>query len=325
MGMLDKMRKPGGRVIGWKVLVYGGFGTGKTKLGLTMPKSIVIDSEDGWSHYEDEAVNTVGIIPTSSSKELKELYKDLEDDEDVLKGMNTLIIDSKSNIYSSQQVSAMEVEERRAKTKRLDVDDQTVAMRGWGKIKLDTKRLQALQIDLASKGKFVVEMAQEADITKELKGGKRIIVGHKPDIHKTEQYTYDTIIRLYKEDDGDGGISYFAKIDKDRTEVFKEGDIIEGGVSFENWKPYFDKKNGGKSVKVAKTSYADDIQTDEKELENENNLIEDTIKLARQFMKDNGKASMVKIFKVVKINKFADIDSSEKATIIKELIADFND
>jgi hypothetical protein len=311
--MSIEIRKVGSRVVGWKVLLLADTECGKTTFGLSMPKSLVLDSEDGWAHYEDIAENTIGIVSTSSTKDVKEMFEMLEDGEDLLDEMQTLITDSKSNIYSGQQISAMEVEERRARSKKGEVDDQTVSQRGWGKIKLDTKRLQALTIDLASRGKFVVDMAQEVEIIKQV-GDKRIVIGYKPDIHKTEKFVYDTIIRLSREKVGEE-YTYKAEIYKDRTKVYKAGDIIEGGVSWENWKPYFDNKNK-KGAKVVKTSYQDDVEKDEKVLENEDDTISLAIAAVKRVAKEKGKAELVPIFKGAKIKAIKDINSIEIAKTV---------
>jgi len=311
---LENMRKPGSRIVGWKVLATGDTSSGKTFFGLTFPKSIVVDSEDGWAHYEEEAANTIGIIATGSSKELKQLYNDLEDDDETIDSMQTLIIDSKTNIYSNQQVSAMEVEERRAKKKRDDVDDQVVAQRGWGKIKLDTKRLQALEIDLSSKGKFILSMAQELEVIKTV-GEKRIVTGYKPDIHKTEKFVYDTIIRFYREKNDDGGYDYYSEILKDRTKVFKAGDIIEGGATYKHWEKYFDSKNK-KGNHVAETNYTKNIKEDVKGFNDESEKIDLAKDMSRKFAKEHGKAELAKIFKANKVTGLKDINSIEKATSI---------
>lgn len=328
-----ELRKPEDRITGWKVLVYADTECGKTMFGLSVPKSIIVDSEDGTSHYQEEMDNVKYVVNTSSTKDLMGMFDMLEDDEDLINEMQSLVIDSKTNFYSSQQITSLEVEIKRAKKKGRDTDDSGISVKQWGRIKLDTKRLQALTIDLASRGKYIIDLAQEAEVTKDIGNGNRVVVGHKPDVHKTEKYTYDTIIRLSREK-GKKGYVYKAEILKDRTKVYKAGDIIDGGVSFENWREYFEKKNkGGKSI-VA-TNYKSDIYKDEKFIEEEDAIVENTLMQLKKFFKAETKSQgesiakkhMKEIFIHGKLEKMAlsSIKTKEQAEKCLEKLEEIQD
>lgn len=310
-----ELKRPEEKVVGWKVLVYGGFETGKTSFALSLPSSIVLDSEDGTAHYADIMENVKYVVNTSSTKELMEMFDMLEKDDDLIEEMQSLVIDSKTNFYNAQQISSLELEQKRAKAKGRDEADANISVRSWGSIKLQTKKLQSLSIDLSSRGKIVADMAQEVEVTKEV-NGNRVVIGYKPDLHKSEGYTYCTIIRLFREK-GKKGYVYKAEIQKDRTKVFKAGDIIEGGVSYENWKPYFEKKNKGK--KVVATSYAEDLQKDEEYLESEDTLIADAKKLVAQLNKKD-KDALIKVLKKHKVSGMKAINNGEIAQTLIDAI-----
>ena len=105
---LDMLRKPNSRKKGLKMLVYGQSGTGKTVLGLSFPKIVAVDSEDGYAWYEgtDRAKNIVGILDTQSFEDLSNLLDDLEDSIDEF---DTLIVDSETKIHENIQEALIEV------------------------------------------------------------------------------------------------------------------------------------------------------------------------------------------------------------------------
>ena len=146
---LDMLRKPNSRKKGLKMLVYGQSGTGKTVLGLSFPKIVAVDSEDGYAWYEgtDRAKNIVGILDTQSFEDLSNLLDDLEDSIDEF---DTLIVDSETKIHENIQEALIEVEESRALRKGKDVLDANLSIRSYGKIKQLESRLQNLKVKLAS-------------------------------------------------------------------------------------------------------------------------------------------------------------------------------
>ena len=225
---LDMLRKPNSRKKGLKMLVYGQFGTGKTVLGLSFPKIVAVDSEDGCAWYEgtDRAKNIVGILDTQSFEDLSNLLDDLEDSIDEF---DTLIVDSETKIHENIQEALIEVEESRALRKGKDVLDANLSIRSYGKIKQLESRLQNLKVKLASQGINIVSIAQAQDEMKDMGNNKRIKIGEKPNMAKNAQFDYDVVLRLFVKDG-----KYMGIVEKDRTETYERGAEIEN-PSYANW------------------------------------------------------------------------------------------
>ena len=257
--MSTLFRKPQETRIGLKVLGYGDFGTGKTTFALSFPKIAAIDSESGMSHYEDNP-NIVLIANTSSAYDVEDAINEIEENAD---SIQTLVIDSETKIYDSMQTSAMEVEERRARKKNTEVEDSIISIRGHGRIKLLNKRLQSMKIALSSKGINIVSIAQMDDI-KEKRGENFVKIGEKPVMAKGVQYDYDIVLKLITETTAKGDL-YKALIEKDRTKVFKKGDIIEN-PSYDYWKDYFEGKLKLEKLPI---NYTNDTDKDIKRMASE--------------------------------------------------------
>lgn len=246
--------------IGGKFLAYGYEGTGKSWFALTFPKVACIDSETGVAHYEGKDIILANgktynnLVLVDDTSDLDDLEDDIDEAVDSSE-IQTLDIDSETKFYATMQVGATEVEEKKARRKGGDVDDAVVSQRQWGRIKIINMRLQQAKIDLSSKGKHVVSVAQATEVY-EGTGDNRKFVGIKPDMHKSVKFDYDTILEFYKEENGDE-VKYFAKVKKDRTNVTKVGQIIEN-PSYDIWKDYFDAMNG---LDTNETTYKKDIKT----------------------------------------------------------------
>lgn len=254
-------RKSAANKIGGKFLVYGATGTGKSLFGLTFPDSIAIDSENGLCHYEGISVsmnngNTYNNLKfVDMTSDLDTLEEDLDEFVNIAEEnkCKTLIIDSESKIYAGLQVSANEVEERRARRKGKDTTDVNISVLSWGRIKLINMRLQQTKIDLSSKGYHIVSVAQEQEIKDD--EGKKII-GYKPDCYKTLPYDYDVVMRFFVKKEN-GEVHYYAEVIKDRTNVTKVGDVIENPC-YDIWEKYFESRSG---LSLAETSYKNDVKT----------------------------------------------------------------
>ena len=225
---LDMLRKPNSRKKGLKMLVYGQSGTGKTVLGLSFPKIVAVDSEDGYAWYEgtDRAKNIVGILDTQSFEDLSNLLDDLEDSIDEF---DTLIVDSETKIHENIQEALIVVEESRALRKGKDVLDANLSIRSYGKIKQLESRLQNLKVKLASQGINIVSIAQAQDEMKDMGNNKRIKIGEKPNMAKNAQFDYDVVLRLFVKYG-----KYMGIVEKDRTETYERGAEIEN-PSYANW------------------------------------------------------------------------------------------
>lgn len=238
MSLPKVVRKPQTRKKGLKVLVYGEAGTGKTLFALSFPRSIAVDSEDGYSWYEgtEKGKNLLGIIDSQSFNTVEKLLKDLR--KATLDEMNTFIIDSETKIYENIQEALQSVEENRARNKGRDVLDANLSQRSWGKIKQLALRLQNMKIVLSTKGFNVVSVAQSKDITEDVGNGNRVKVDVDANMSKNAKFDYDLVLRLYNDDDG----KYMGEVIKDRTNVTAKGDRIEN-PSYAIWKEVLEGKS----------------------------------------------------------------------------------
>lgn len=226
-----------------KILVYGESGTGKTLFALSFPKSIVVDSEDGYSWYEgtERTRNVVGMLDSQSYDDLENLMDELDSAND--EEFSSLVIDSETKIYENIKEALQTVEETRAARKGRDVLDANLSMRSYGKIGQLSGRLQNAKLRLASQGINIISVAQAADEMEDAGNGQRVKVGEKPSMDKRARFDYDVVIRLFTKDN-----KYYGEIEKDRLEVFERGDIVEN-PSYQNWAHRLDSKdNQGETV-----------------------------------------------------------------------------
>ena len=292
--------------IGGKFLSYGLESSGKSMFQLTFPCVACEDSETGIAHYEgrditlNNGVTYNNLVMVDNSADLDALEENLDD---LLSGeyddqIKTFSIDSETKFYNTMQLSAQEIEEKRARKKGGDVDDANISQRSWGKIKVINMKLQQAKIDLSARGIHVVSIAQANEIKDE---DNKKVIGYKPDMHKSVKFDYDTILRHYTTKDKDGTIHYYAEVQKDRTNVTKIGDIIEN-PTYDIWKSYYDSMNG---LDVIQTSYRKDIDTSTKSLEDETIRVEELVVEWKKDMKS--------------INENKDIEAIKKINaLIKE-------
>lgn len=243
-------RKPATKLIGAKILAYGSFGSGKSIFGLSFPKVAAIDSENGLTNYENSSRGS-NIVMIDNTQSFKELEDSIDYIADTFKdeGVETLVIDSETKIYNNIEQAVMTVEEKRARSKGRDVDDTNLSMRSYGRIRYVGTKLQNLKIDLTSQGVHVVSVAQAKPVKKKV--GDEFVVDHYvPSMNKDAEYDYDIVVFFWREEDLiNGGYKYFARVEKDRTETFKAGTVVEGGVSYENWREYYEgMADSGKEV-----------------------------------------------------------------------------
>lgn len=304
-------RKAESAKVGGKFLVFGETGSGKSTFLTTFPSIACIDSEAGLSNYEDNP-NLLLVANTNSVYDVEEAISEIEDE--MLSEIKTLGIDSETKIYSGMQVSAMEVEEKRARQKGKDIEDSTVSQRGWGRIKLLNQKLQNLKIKLSSIGVHIVSVAQQDDI-KEKKGEQYVKVGVKPNMAKGAEYDFDIVLRFFTQTTRDGEV-YKAEVLKDRTGVFKKGDIIDN-PSYDYWREYYEGKS---KLKERKIDFNSDINKDIDKMQDESAKIETLIAQFKTIAKQMPKKDMIK---VQKLCKEKGVDNPLKATdlgAMKEIV-----
>ena len=220
-------RKPATKKLGIKVLSLGKEGTGKTVFALSFPRIASIDGEAGQSFYENTEYgqNLVFVDNTQSYQELEEDIDYIEEEYEA-QDIQTLVIDSETKVFNNLEETLMTIEEKKAKKKGVDANDSNLSIRSRGRIKYIAKRLQNLKIDLSSKGVNVVSIAQAKDVQVK-QGDSWVVTGVIPDMVKGSAFDYDLVLEHYSEIDAQGNVKYKAKVVKDRTNVFKNGDIID--------------------------------------------------------------------------------------------------
>ena len=309
-----KIEKPGTHKKGLKILVYGDTGTGKTSFALTFPKSLILDTEDGYEWYEntEKAKNMAGIARSQSFDDLDDLLGQLDRDSS---GYSTFVIDSETKIYENLQEALLDVEERRARKKHRDELDANISQRSWGKIKQISLRLQNEKIRLASQGVNVVSVSQAADVM-ENTGDTMVKVGEKPDMHKKAKYDYDIKLRLFIKDG-----KYYGEVEKDRTDTYSVGTVLEN-PSYDNWKDRVEgKENQGTTKDVNFTESVDKSKKAyENELKSEMSFEERVRDYAAELDDAQKKEFVEKMIAIAGTAKAKDMTKEAKQRIIDELL-----
>lgn len=309
-----KIEKPGTHKKGLKILVYGDTGTGKTSFALTFPKSLILDTEDGYEWYEntEKAKNMAGIVRSQSFDDLDDLLEQLDRDSSEY---STFVIDSETKIYENLQEALLDVEERRARKKHRDELDANISQRSWGKIKQISLRLQNEKIRLASQGVNIVSVSQAADVM-ENSGDTMVKVGEKPDMHKKAKYDYDIKLRLFIKDG-----KYYGEVEKDRTDTYSVGTVLEN-PSYDNWKERVEgKENQGTTKDVNFTESVDKSKKAyENELKSEMSFEERVRDYAAELDDAQKKEFVEKMIAIAGTAKAKDMTEEAKQRIIDELL-----
>lgn len=251
-------KKPEEVKSGLKFLIYGATGTGKTWFALSFPEILGVDTEDGWARYVGKPIgkNIKEMLTSSSASDLEDALEEIEDE--YIGKFKTFVLDSYTKIYENQQFALQSLAEKRQRNKGQSTEDVGMSVRDWGKLKLNTKKIQATQLMLASKGINIVNVAQMAEI-KEKKGDTFVTVGYKPDLSKGVEFDYDVVLKFMTEDDKKNKtVTYKAEVLKDRTGTFQKYDIIENPV-FDMWA---DTYNATMSAKESVVNFKRDIKKD---------------------------------------------------------------
>lgn len=303
-------RKPATKVIGAKILVYGGFGSGKTLFALSFPNSAAIDAENGLTNYEHSprGKNLRLVDNSQSFKGLEESIEFISENHKE-EGIEALIVDSETKVYNNIEQAVMNIEEKRARKKGREVDDTNLSMRSYGRIRYVGTKLQNLKIDLTSQGVHMISVAQAKAVKKKV--GEEYVVDHYvPMMNKDAEYDYDIVVFCYREEDPiDGGYKYFARIEKDRTETFEAGTVKEGGVSYDDWKDYYEgMRNSGKEILGSK--FVEDTDKDhrgyESDSKEEANTLKSRVMKLMTSLEGADKKAFAEEFKSIKI---ADLES----------------
>jgi hypothetical protein len=304
---MAKFRKPTARKQGLKFLIYGENGSGKSWFDLTFPKNAIIDSESKIGVNENNPKfkdNIVAIADTSNYYDVIDLMKEVIKHPDLY---STLSIDSYTRIYDDIQVACMEVEEERARKKKGEVDDATLSMRSYGKVKLNVLRFEDYVAQASAKGVTVVAVAHKDDVF-EGDGNNRHKVGEKPVLRKNSEHTFDVVLRFFKEKDiATGEIGYAAIVEKDTTNTYKVGTKLSN-VTFDSFKGYIDENSKEKTIESSyDTNIDSNIDSMKKEQEDHDTIVKEFKDLYKELSKVEGnKAKIVAIIKKHNAEKYND-------------------
>lgn len=261
---MSLFRKPSENRAGIKFMAYGKTGSGKSLFGLSFPKSVAIDTENGLTLYEgtERGNNLIGILNTQSHKEVEEAFDEMEDLIDDA-GVETLIVDSITKVREHVIEVVTNIDEKRARRDGKSIEEANTSVRSWGRIKHNMQKLQNKMIDITSQGVNVVYTAQSKDI-KEKQGDQFVTVGQEMDTQKGTDYDFDVILYMFKEVQPDGTTVFKGRVEKDRSETYKVGTVLEN-PSYDNWKESIE----GRSGEALKTSYTENVESDKEDYEDE--------------------------------------------------------
>lgn len=302
-----------------KVLAYGFEGTGKTLFALSFPDIILIDTEAGSAFYlgNEEGKNVKGVLRTQGYKKYEEALSEVARDWDKLE-MQTLVTDSVTKLRQNLSDTIINVDIKRNKRNGMaDAElNSNLSMRSWGKIGEISKRHQNIKIDL-SNNVNIVDIAQ----AKEIKDDNQKVIDIRPDMDKSSPYDYDLKLFLFTKKDSDGTVKFYGRVDKDRTNKYKTGEIIEN-PSFALW-----SNTLGKSDSRVKTSYSTDQKQDEEayaeEVEKDNQTIQERL---AEFSSNLSATDKKKFTDLLAENKITNLNKLTKAQHKKlvELMDNFN-
>lgn len=275
---MSMFRKPSEKKMGVKFLLLGEKGVGKSVFSLSFPKVFSLDAETGMAFYENHPTygkNLMGIVNTQDFNELSEAIDEITEmvEEDAT-AVGTLVIDSETKFYQNLTDASLTVAEKQARKKGTDVNDSSVSMRGWGRIKAVAQRLANAKIDLSAKGVNIVSISQIDDIKQKV-GESFVKVGEKPVMQKGSEYDYDVVVKLFTTMDAKGNVQYKAETLKDRTGVTTVGQITEN-PSYDIWKDFLDARQGAETINstLSKDSGKAEKALEDEDLEKEKTIVD---------------------------------------------------
>lgn len=207
-------------------LFYGESGSGKTPTALSFPNQLLFDSDRGTKFYKRYDHHILSESNTLVFKEMLEDLEEFENDEDLFNQVETINADSITRYYENMKHASLKVAEGRARKAGRSADSEGLAPKDWGNMSLRYDSFFAKMLTFAAQGKnvtFVAEQADKKENTKLSDGSvTSVVVGVKPNMPNESNFDFDVVVRTFKKD----GNSY-GEIEKDRTETFAVGAIVE--------------------------------------------------------------------------------------------------
>lgn len=212
----------------FKVCVYGPTGSGKTLFGLTFPGTRYIDMEGGVDWYIGRKIipeqhDDFMLLQTSKAidviKAIEEVEGEIREDPTQI---ITVVIDPVTVLWESIQAGFLEMLKKKAKT-AVEKASVEIRFQHWRKVKTPYKaaitKLINLPVHLVLVGREGYEYA--------MKDGELVQVGTKIATEKDTPYIADIYLRAFKQKDKKNDVHYYFEIEKDRTNLLKEGAVIE--------------------------------------------------------------------------------------------------
>lgn len=309
---MSMFRKPSTKSIGFKVLIMGEKGTGKSLFSLSFPEVYALDAETGMAFYENHKEYGKNLKAIANTQDFNELQEAIEEMTDLESG--TLVIDSETKFYQNLTDASLQVEEKKARSQGKDVMDSAVSMRGWGRIKSIATRLQNLKIDLSAKGVNVISISQIDDVKKKI-GENFVKVGEKPVMQKGAEYDYDLVLKLFVETDPSGKTVYKGETLKDRTGVTNVGHITVN-PSYETWRLFLEARNGADKIE---STLSKDSSKAKMALEQEDSETEKTVVEKLKDVMAKGDVQKAKALELIKAGKIANPLAPKDAKELQKL------
>jgi len=228
-----------------KLLLWGDAGSGKTTLSLQFPSPAVIDLEGGTEHYGGDF--QFDVLKATAADDINAAVDSLLT---VDHDYRTLVIDPVTLYWDSLQRKWSEIFLRRNKSSkghRLEFYD--MQPRDWMTVKAEHKEFirNLVQADLN-----VVVTARQKTLYADQ--GFMRAVGETFDGEKGLPYLFDTILRLYRDDNG----RFMAKNLKDRTNKLPQGNFE---ISYQILEGFLGKESLGRRAVPVQQSTSEQIDT----------------------------------------------------------------
>ena len=202
--------------------MWGPEGSGKTRIGMGMPKPIILDSEKGTEWYADEFPDAVVEHITTFDDTCERVREIIQRPGDRL----SIVIDSVTMIHKDLILKWTDLfETRNQKSEGFKIDYYELQPKDYRLINADWDRLirELSRVDMN-----VLLLSRETDAY--AKGSFMKAIGVKPDCYKGIPYFVDVNLRLTRDPSG----KFLAKVDggdnlesgsrlKDRTNCFPVG------------------------------------------------------------------------------------------------------
>jgi hypothetical protein len=193
-----------------KLFLWGDSGAGKTTLALRFPHPAVIDLEGGTEHYGDAFAFEV--LKATTADEVSDAIDWLRTNSHPYR---TLVIDPVTLYWDALQRKWSDIFLRRNKgSKGHHQEFYDLQPRDWMTVKAEFKDLvrRLIQLDM----NVIITARQKAQYAD---SGFMRVIGDTFDGEKTLPYLFDTILRLYRDEDG----RFMAENLKDRSNKLPHG------------------------------------------------------------------------------------------------------